>query len=345
MLRLAAPFVGLAALLASPAHAQSAAPPQPPSDPSRGAMDVESGAEWFGIGNATYGFAMDCSELSFRLKGLDAEADAAERLSKGFEKVGWGLTAIAAGSQAYQGRSADALQTVGEAGLDTFVCKVWPGPVCVGWTAGRMAGSVIKTWPMPGDSQNRSIEEAVLDGQVHFAQLLMPSLNQPMNVENMRAAFDAFQRQRSALLNARDRARDRANQCSNDHHGDEPDYAGRDGGSGQGTSSSRAMELFRGNGGDPNQSWNNAANYSSGQSSAPTYSPAPVQQSQPSSSSGFDFGQAIGAALTGYAIGTAANQSSSSSKPSSTPAYTPPVYSDDSCHNSQLPEGMVCTAN
>jgi hypothetical protein len=295
-------------------------------------MAVESSANWLGWGNGHVGVGTDCAALSFQLKGLDAEAAAAERLSTGFGKIGDGLTLLAAGSQAYQGRYDDMTQTLGEAALDKSVCAIWPGPVCVSWSAGRMAGATLKMMPMPFDSQHRTIEEAVMDGEVRFAQWLMPSLNQPMNVQNMQAAFAEFQKQRSALLKARDRAREAAGQCKmNDNR------AGDDSGARQSTSADRAMSTFRNNGGDPNWSgdsgsWN--AGQQSGQYAGQSnsgYSSAPASQSQTSSGSGFDFGQFVGAALTGYAIGQASksNQSTAPSKPASTPAPETHGYTCD----------------
>jgi hypothetical protein len=325
MFRLAAPIGVLAALIASPAFAQLA-PPQQQDGPGSngGASTIEDSANWAAWGNANFDVGTACAQLSMKLKGLDAEAAAFERLNEGFGKIGDGLTLITAGSQAAQGKYDDMTQTMAEAAFDKSVCAIWPGPVCVSWSAGRMAGATIKMMPMPFDSQHRTIEEAVLDKEVQFAQWLMPSLNQPMNAENMREAFNAFQRQRTALLNARDRLRDRAGQCSNDHHGDEPDYADRkDGSARQSTSADRATGRFN----DlapayvpPSASNDSWGGQYGGQSSGSTYS-APAQQSQSSSSSSFNWGQAFGAALTGYAIGKAsnANQSSSSSKPSSTP--------------------------
>jgi hypothetical protein len=343
MYRFAAPFVGLAAFLASPAHAQLADPPPPlPSDPSRGALAVESGASWLGWGNGNVGVGTDCASLSFQLKGLDAEAAAAERLSKGFGKIGDGLTLLAAGSQAYQGRYDDMTQTLGEAAFDKSVCAIWPGPVCVSWSAGRMAGATIKMMPMPFDSKHRTIEEAVMDGEVRFAQWLMPSLNQPMNVQNMQAAFAEFQRKRAALLNARDRARSAAGQCKMSDGRAGADEA--DGAAGQRSNGDRAMSRFN----DlapayiPSGSNDSRDGQYGGQTSAPAYSPPPVQQSQGSSNSGAMIGQALGAVLQGYVAGRAngANQSSTTSKPS-----TAPQPSQEQCSNSALPEGMVCTAN
>jgi hypothetical protein len=323
MLRFAAPFVGLAALVASPAYAQSAAPP---ADPNRALSDLESGSNWMNWANTNFSVGMDCSRVVSVQQGLQREANAYQRLGNGFGKIGYALTTFTAMTQAAQGKYQDAGQTVGEALFDKIVCASITVAACAGWSAGRAIGATIKMMPWPGDSEGRTIEDVVTDKEVEW---LLPYLDQPMNVKNMEAAFSAFQRKQADIRAAQERARQFAGQCSENHHGDEPDYADRDNGSSrqstQGTSADRAMELFRGNGGDPNQSWNNAANYSSGQSSAPTYSPAPVQQSQPSSSSGFDFGQAVGAVLTGYAIGTASksNQSSSSSKPSSAPAPAP----------------------
>jgi hypothetical protein len=288
---------------------------------------------------------MDCSRVVSVQQGLQREANAYQKLGEGFGKFGQALTVVTAMSQAAQGKYYDATQTMGEAAFDKALCWVITVAACAGWNAGRAIGATIKMMPWPGDSEGRTIEDVVTDKEVEW---LLPYLDQPMNVKNMEAAFSAFQRKQAEIRAAQERARQYAGQCSENHHGDgSDDVAADEGGARQSTSTDRAMAIFRGNGGDPNQSsWNDGANWTSGQSAAPTYTPSPVQQAQPSSSSGFDWGQAVGAALTGYAIGTAANQRSTPSKPSSTPApYTPPASSDDECHNSQLAPGQVCTAN
>jgi hypothetical protein len=318
--RLAAPFVGLATLLASPAVAQSAPPPQQtPSHPNRALSDAEAGSTWSNWGNTNFSVGMDCARVVSVQQGLQREANAYQRLGEGFGKIGRALTVFTAMSQAAQGKYEDMTQTMGEAAFDKALCSVIAVAACAGWNAGRAVGATIKMMPWPGDSQGRTIEDVVTDKEVEW---LLPYLDQAMNVKNMEAAFSAFQRKQAEIRAAQERARQFAGQCSMNHHGDgTDDVAGDDGGARQSTSAERAMAIFKGNGGDPSQSsWNNAANWSSEQSAAPTYSPSPVQQPQPSSSSAFDFGQALGAALTGYAIGKAANQSSTTSKPSAAPA-------------------------
>jgi hypothetical protein len=270
---------------------------------------------------------MDCSRVVSVQQGLQREANAYQRLGKGFGKIGYALTTFTAMTQAAQGKYQDAGQTVGEALFDKIVCASITVAACAGWSAGRAMGATIKMMPWPGDSQGRTIEDVVTDKEVEW---LLPFLDQPMNVKNMQAAFTAFQRKQAEIRAAQERARQYAGQCSENHHGDgSDDVAADEGGARQSTSTDRAMAIFRGNGGDPNQSsWNDGANWSSGQSAAPTYTPAPVQQTQPSSSSSFDWGQAVGAALTGYALG---KSMSGGSQGSSTPQTTAPASSPEVC--------------
>lgn len=340
LFRLTAPFVGLAALLASPAFAQSSPPAQQtPSRPNRALSDAEAGSTWSNWGNTNFSVGMDCARVVSVQQGLQREANAYQRLGEGFGKIGRALTLFTAMSQAAQGKYEDMTQTMGEAAFDKALCSVIAVAACAGWNAGRAVGATIKMMPWPGDSQGRTIEDVVTDKEVEW---LLPYLDQPMNVKNMEAAFSVFQRKQAEIRAAQEGARQFAGQCSMNHHGDEADdVAGDDGGARQSTSAERAMAIFKGNGGDPSQSsWNNAANWSSEQSAAPTYSAPPAQQTQSSSNSGFNWGQAVGAALVGYAAGKTANQSSKAQQ-----SYTPPQSSDGGCHLSDLKPGEVCVGH
>ncbi len=338
MFRFAAPFVGLLVLLPTQAFAQSApAKQQTPSDPNRALSDVEAGGTWLGWGNTNFSVGTDCARIVSIEQGLQREANASQRLGEGFGKFGQALTVVTAMSQAAQGKYQDATQTMGEAAFDKALCWVIPVAACAGWNAGRAIGATIKMMPWPGDDQRRTIEDVVTDKEV---QWLLPYLDQPMNVKNMEAAFAAFQRKQAEIRAAQERARQFAGQCSMNHPDPAAeDVAAADGPARQSTSSDRAMSRYS----DLAPAYvPPASSYDTGwgQTSAPTYSAPPPQQTQSSSNSGFNWGQAVGAALVGYAAGKTANQSSKAQQ-----SYTPPQSSDDGCHLSQLPPGSVCTAN
>ena len=180
------------------------------SSPSPAAEQVEAGANVFQNSITKFSVGMDCAQLKSVQQGFQKEADAFQRLSDGFAKIGKALTLVTAGAQAAQGKFVDATQTMGEAVLDEQVCLIVGTAGCVGWTVGRTAGGIIKQQPWPGDPQGRTIEDVVTDKEVEW---LLPYLDQPMNVENMQATFAAFQSKQADLKRRRQEAEQRGGQC------------------------------------------------------------------------------------------------------------------------------------